>query len=86
MVLRPGGGGCEAVPVSSGEAQSAAARSVEVAWVRFRAQPGAAGDTYVRHIGSWGSSGVTFGAFWVPLEGNFQAWGSVLEWILWQSR
>ena len=79
VVLRPGGGGCGSPPVSSAEAQSAAARSVEVAWGRFRAQPGAAGDTCVRHIGPWGSSGVTFGTFWVPLGGNFHAWGSLLE-------
>ena len=52
VVLRPGGGGCEVATVCSAEAQSAAARSLGVAWGRFRAQPGAAGDTYFRHIGS----------------------------------
>ena len=52
-------------------AQSAAARSLGLAWGGFRAQPGAAGDTYLRSIDSWGSSGVTLGAFGVPFGDNF---------------
>ena len=48
--------------------QSTAARSIGVAWGRFREQPGVAGDKYLSKMDSGGSSGVTSGAsggpFW----------------------
>ena len=66
-------------------AQSAAARALGGAWGSFGAQPGAAGDSYLRSIDSWGSSGVTLEASWGPLGDNFHGlspFGGQFSWIV----